>query len=306
MQQNFEMFFSNVLRDEGNVYEDVAGDNGGPTKCGITIYDMARWCNIYLPPKISQARKHKNFRGLVDKVRALDERTAATIYKTYYWDALRADDLPWGLDYAVVDFGVNAGTGKAVEKLGALVGVPGTKMTDAMISAIKRYPSLDDLIVHYQEARKSFYLYISDPDKPEYVHNLKFRNGWLSREARVRKIALDLSRKADPADFNPPQVAVKAIDPTDDAPVPPDSMAQSKTGNSAIMVGSGGTYMSGQAVAQAFASAAGSHPASPSEFIWNLVISIMSDPNFWIGVVTIGLAAFIWLERRAKLIKFGV
>ena len=43
------------------------------------------------------------------------------IYKKNYWDRVKADELPAGLDLCVFDFGVNSGTGTA-KKLQSLVG----------------------------------------------------------------------------------------------------------------------------------------------------------------------------------------
>jgi lysozyme family protein len=298
MQQNYETFFRQVLQEEGTKYEDVKGDNGGPTKCGITIFDIAEWCNIKVPGDIDKLRRASVFPDLVAKVRALDPTTAGVIYKAKYWDKVRGDDLPWGLDMAVVDYAVNSGVGKAISTLGALVDVPGKTVTDEMLAAIKNYP-IADLINHFQDARKEFLERIA-----QAPHNRKFRNGWLAREARIRKLALDLSRNANQEVVV--ATAPKAIDPDEDAPTPPDSMTQSKTGNSAVAIGGGGTYLSGQSVAQALAMSAQSHPATPGEFVWGVFIAIVSDPIFWVGVGTVGLAAFIWLERRAKLIRFGI
>lgn len=188
MHQNFELFFKRVLEDEGTTYEDVPGDNGGPTKCGITIADVARFNGVHCP-----GRGGRGWDDLVAKVRALDPITAGVIYKKFYWDEVRADDLPGGLDYAVVDYAVNSGTGRAIPTLGHLVGVTAKTVTDEMLKAVNAYGNLQDLITHFQEERRAFLVRIA-----ENPGQRKFRTGWLSREERVRKIALDLSRRAEP------------------------------------------------------------------------------------------------------------
>ena len=43
MRENFDLFFQKALDHEGRVYEDVPGDRGGPTKCGVTL---GRWCEV--------------------------------------------------------------------------------------------------------------------------------------------------------------------------------------------------------------------------------------------------------------------
>ena len=45
------------------------------------------------------------------------------IYRTRYWDALRCDELPAGLDYAVFDYGVNSGVSRSAKALQRVAGV---------------------------------------------------------------------------------------------------------------------------------------------------------------------------------------
>lgn len=188
MANNFDVFFQRVLADEGVTYEDVRGDNGGPTKCGLTIADVARANGVKCPP-----RGGKGWDDLVQKVHELNPGTARDLYKRFYWDAVRADDLPSGLDYALVDYAVNSGVGRAVPALGSLVGVKGSTVTDAMIAAARNYGSLASLVEHLQDNRKAFLERIAQAD-----HNRKFREGWLARESRVRRVALDLAAKETP------------------------------------------------------------------------------------------------------------
>jgi lysozyme family protein len=206
MQANYELFFQRVLKDEGTAYENVRGDSGGPTCCGINITDIARTEGVPLPK-----RGANGWDDLVAKVKAITPKEADTIYKRDYWDTLRGDDLPSGVDYAVVDYGVNSGNARSAETLNSLVGVKGDEITGDTLLGIRRYGSLEDLINHFQDERKSFLEKISREPK-----NRKFRNGWVQREARVRATALDLTIKASPL---PP--ATKPPKPVEDDPVPP-------------------------------------------------------------------------------------
>jgi lysozyme family protein len=45
------------------------------------------------------------------------------IYKIQYWDAIRGDDLPSGIDAAVYDYAVNSGPSRAARELQAVLGV---------------------------------------------------------------------------------------------------------------------------------------------------------------------------------------
>ena len=44
-----------------------------------------------------------------------------SLYKVKYWDKIRGDDLPDGVDYCVFDFAVNSGVGRASKTLQAAV-----------------------------------------------------------------------------------------------------------------------------------------------------------------------------------------
>ena len=45
------------------------------------------------------------------------------MYKAKYWDKIKGDDLPAGVDYCVFDAAVNSGPGRAVKWLQGCVGV---------------------------------------------------------------------------------------------------------------------------------------------------------------------------------------
>ncbi|MHA6692726.1 glycosyl hydrolase 108 family protein [Devosia sp. A449] len=47
------------------------------------------------------------------EVKALNLASVTPIYRKNYWDAVRGDDLPAGLDLALFDFAVNSGPGRA-------------------------------------------------------------------------------------------------------------------------------------------------------------------------------------------------
>ena len=96
---NWERSVANTLVSEGGArYTNHPADPGGPTKYGITIHDVRR----YLRPGATAA-----------DVKRLTEEEAKAIYRKHYWDAVGGDLLPAGLDYAVFDYAVNAGVGRA-------------------------------------------------------------------------------------------------------------------------------------------------------------------------------------------------
>lgn len=122
MQGNFEQSLELVLEHEGGFVHHPR-DPGGATNKGVTqkVYDAFRY---------SRGRSHQS-------VRFLEEGELEAIYKLQYWDAIRGDLLPSGLDYAVFDFAVNSGVNRAAKFLQAVLGVKQDGQIGAMtLSAI--------------------------------------------------------------------------------------------------------------------------------------------------------------------------
>jgi lysozyme family protein len=107
MNRNFQRALALVLKHEGG-YVDHPKDPGGATNKGVTIATFRRY-----------VKKD----GTKDDLRRISDADVARIYKRHYWDAVRGDDLPDGLDYAVFDFAVNSGTGRAPKYLQRVLGV---------------------------------------------------------------------------------------------------------------------------------------------------------------------------------------
>lgn len=96
-----------VLAQEGG-YSDHPDDPGGATMMGITQATLAAWRGA----PVTKA-----------DVRSLTRDEAAAIYRARYWNAVRGDDLPVGLDLAVFDFAVNSGASRAIRSLQRALGV---------------------------------------------------------------------------------------------------------------------------------------------------------------------------------------
>ena len=94
---NFDQAFDTLLEHEGG-YSDHAADPGGKTRYGVTE---------------AVARSH-GYRG---DMRELPIDAARLIYRAAYWDAVRADELPAAVRYAVFDAAVNSGVRQSVRWL---------------------------------------------------------------------------------------------------------------------------------------------------------------------------------------------
>ena len=96
MKQNFDESLKMLLHHEGG-YVNHPEDPGGETNLGVTRAVYEQWVG----------------RQVIDgEMKALTVEDVAPIYKKNYWDTIRADDLPSGLDFAAFDWAVNSGTGR--------------------------------------------------------------------------------------------------------------------------------------------------------------------------------------------------
>jgi lysozyme family protein len=167
-----------LLVHEGG-YSNHPSDPGGPTNWGITIHDY---------------RKYVKARATAADVRAMPVEAAKRIYRSKYWNAMRCDELPAGVDYAVFDYGVNSGIGRAGKVLRRLLGLASNSsvVTDAVIAAASR------------RASKPLIEAICD-ERLAFLQGLRtwpvFGKGWGRRVREVRGAALAMAGKAGrPAD----------------------------------------------------------------------------------------------------------
>lgn len=174
MHGNFDRSLSAVLKHEGG-YVDHPNDPGGATNLGITIGTLSGW----LGRKATKA-----------EVKALTVDKAAPIYRKNYWDAVRGDDMPAGLDYALFDYAVNSGPSRAVITLQTILGVaPDGKMGPITLAAAGKFGAanlVNELCVH----RLAFLERLSTWPT--------FGKGWASRVNGVRALALEMA-SASPA-----------------------------------------------------------------------------------------------------------
>jgi lysozyme family protein len=101
MKENWDEAFNHILKWEGGYVND-SRDPGGMTNLGVTKRVWEEWTG---KPATET------------DMRALTPAMVAPLYKKRYWDAVRCDDLPAGVDLCVVDCAVNAGPVRAARFL---------------------------------------------------------------------------------------------------------------------------------------------------------------------------------------------
>ena len=165
MKHNWEKSLEVILHHEGG-YVNHPKDPGGETNMGVT------------------KRVYEEFGGTKD-MKELTKEDVEPIQKKNYWDRVKGDDLPEGLDLMIFDFAVNAGTGRAAKFIQRLVNTtvdggigPNT------LGKIKEYVvtyGIEETITSYALMRQNYYESLSTFDT--------FGRGWTRRVSEVTEKA---------------------------------------------------------------------------------------------------------------------
>lgn len=159
-----------LLVHEGG-YVNHRSDPGGPTNKGVTqrVYDAYRKSKGQAPRS----------------VKSITMQEVYDIYDKQYWDAVKGDQLPDGVDYVVLDGAVNSGVRQSVIWLqralapvykGRVDGVMGL----ATIEAVNAYGNNDQLIDRICDQRLNFLRHLRTWPV--------FGKGWAARVSEVRSI----------------------------------------------------------------------------------------------------------------------
>lgn len=251
---SFGAALARVLRHEGG-YSDHPADPGGPTQKGVTqrVYDAYR------------ARKTLPARS----VRLLEDAELTEIYRRQYWDAVRADDLPAGLDYAVFDAAVNSGPAQAAKWLQRAAGVADDGQVGALTLAAVAARDAAGLAAEVCDRRLAM------------LRTLRtwpvFGRGWGRRVAQVRRVSLALA-------------AGTSVEAQDDPPVftaGPDGSAKAAPSDMALRE----VARAPEAVAGALAvlGALVNGAAQPGPLQWAVALAVLA---------AVAVAAIAFVRRR--------
>ena len=119
-----------------------------------------------------------------DDIKALMPNDVMPLYKAKYWDTIKGDDLPEGVDYAVFDFAINSGPSRAAKALQSVLGVnPDGKIGPATLDALEA-ANPRDIATSICEARLAFLQSL-----PTYG---TFGKGWSRRVSEVENTAFKM------------------------------------------------------------------------------------------------------------------
>lgn len=161
-------YFPKVIEYEGAAFENVPGDNGGPTKYGVILEEWIKF----------GYDKNGDHKIDVNDLKLIDANDAMKIVKIYYWDKFQADlIINQKVAEIIVDWSYNCGTGLVTRKIQELLnttvdGIFG-KTTLGCINSTDPY-------ILFNRIKKSRIDYYNAIVRAHPAQG-KFLNGWLNR-----------------------------------------------------------------------------------------------------------------------------
>jgi len=171
MKENFDKCLAMLLDHEGG-YVNSKHDRGGMTNLGVTkrVYD--EW--------IGRESTEQEMRDLTPD-------DVAPIYKKNYWDRVKGDQLPSGVDWCAFDWAVNSGSGRPAKAIQRAVGATqdGAIGNQTLGLVAEKDPKF--IIDYVYTVRQAFYESLDD-----YKH---FGRGWSRRNTETLHQAMKMAEE---------------------------------------------------------------------------------------------------------------
>ena len=169
MKDNFDECLKMLLHHEGG-YVNHPKDPGGETNLGVTKRVYEKW-------------------GGTKDMKDLTVEDVAPIYKKEYWDKCRCDDLESGVDWAVFDWAVNSGTGRAAKAIQKICGAAQDGAIGPKTLALIGTQNTQYVIEEFGKIRQDFYESLKTFDT--------FGKGWTRRNKETTAKALEMIEEDD-------------------------------------------------------------------------------------------------------------
>ncbi|RWC91635.1 MAG: N-acetylmuramidase [Mesorhizobium sp.] len=260
-----------VLAHEGG-YSNNPKDPGGATMKGVTqrVYDG-----------------YRKSKGLSTRsVKGIQTAELNEIYDRQYWDAVKGDALPAGVDYVLFDGAVNSGPGRSIMWLQqalrpAYTGPIDGELGVGTLAAVKADKNNDALIDRICNARMAFLRRLGTFPT--------FGRGWTARVAEVRSIGQAWATGQVPQEANFVDGGQAKAFVEDVTPAPSTAPADAAIGAG---IGSGGIAGTLQDLQNQL-----SPMSYGSEFIMKVVLALAVIS----AVLLLGGAGYRWyVNRKAK------
>lgn len=207
-----------VLVHEGGYVNDPF-DPGGATNKGITfrVYDG-----------------YRQRKGLpTQDVRNITAAEISDIYKLQYWDAVKGDILPAGVDYVLFDGGIMSGPSQSIKWLQRALGnvVVDGQMGQATLAAVAEHPNKPALIDAICDRRMAFLRALRTFGR--------FGKGWTQRVEGVREVGKSWARGLGSTPIPHDTKPTKRAPITDAKSMPGKGAADAATGGGIVTGGIG-------------------------------------------------------------------
>ena len=169
MKDNFDECLKMLLHHEGG-YVNHPKDPGGETNLGVTKRVYEKW-------------------GGTKDMKDLTVEDVAPIYKKEYWDRCKCDDLESGVDWAVFDWAVNSGTGRAAKAIQKICGAAQDGAIGPKTLALIGTQNTEYVIEEFGKIRQDFYESLKTFDT--------FGRGWTRRNKETTDKALEMIEDDD-------------------------------------------------------------------------------------------------------------
>lgn len=273
MTSRFEACLAETLKWEGG-WSHHPRDPGGPTMRGIIqrVYDGWRDSNG-LPRR---------------SVRAIEDHELRDIYRRSYWDQIRGDALPPGIDLVVFDFAVNSGPARAAKYLQRVLGVKVDGHIGPATLGAAATADPQDVIVQLMDDRRRFIRQISTYDA--------FGRGWERRCDGIEDAAVAMLEEPS---------AGAAIGPWETTVIPaPGKAVERRTPDVAWSPGEkAGAYVSGGSGVQLgvdVAASAQKVAAKGAFSVVDLALEIATRPSFWVAAFVLVSSTWMWIAARKR------
>jgi len=168
MKENFDKCLKMLLSHEGG-FVNHPEDPGGITNLGVTkkVYD--EW--------IGRESTEQEMRDLTPD-------DVAPIYKKNYWDRIKGDSLPSGLDWACFDWCVNSGSGRPAKAVQRAVGATADGAIGPATLGLIMEKDPKFIIEYVHDVRQDFYKSLKTFET--------FGRGWTRRNKETLHQALEM------------------------------------------------------------------------------------------------------------------
>ena len=175
MMINWGKSLAELLKTEGGFQDDpldpgnhLPDGRPGCTNLGVT---QRAW-ELYVGRQVTH-----------DEMRALNPAMVGPFYRIKYWNPVKGDALPTGVDYLTFDLAVNGGPARAAMTLQQALGINADGVIGSQTTNTASLADPADTIKKFTDVKCAFYKSLNNP---------RFETGWVNRAKQVEAFALSM------------------------------------------------------------------------------------------------------------------